>query len=226
MAQADHFFDENDFLLAVQACKQGLGRIGDVALIHRAIVEKLGLVAHLLDNIVGRVALGARNSQVQTVGAVMAEIMHRAVEAGPMLLLLGRELQFIFDPLDVRIAVCDDLFGRDLRLTFLGQHRLLGCLAALGRFGRFARLAEPSCFASPAAGACPLFPTPSTPVNTPTTPPIAPPNTPPTGPAALLPAWAPCWPPLTSPCAPTAEGALRSITTTAPSATRNLNAAL
>src|SRR5713226_7816179 len=81
MAQADHFLDENNFLLVVQACKQGLGRIGDAALIHRAIVEKLGLVAHLLDNIVGRVTLGARNSQVETIGAVMAEVMHRAVEA-------------------------------------------------------------------------------------------------------------------------------------------------
>jgi hypothetical protein len=50
----------------------------------------------------------------------MAEIVHRAVEPGPMLLLLGREFQFGLDPIDVGVAVRDDPFGGQLRLTFLG----------------------------------------------------------------------------------------------------------
>src|SRR5260370_14799919 len=85
----------------------------------------------------------------------MAEVMHRAIEAGPMLLLLRRELQFIFDPLDVRIAVRDDLFGRELRLALLGQHRLLGSLPAFGRFGRFRRT---GLFRPARCGRLPVFP--------------------------------------------------------------------
>ena len=74
------------------------------------------------------------------------------------------------------------------------------CLVSLRALVAFAVFAELGSFASVellAAGgaACPVLPTPNTPVNTPTTPPIAPPNTPPTGPAALLPACAPCWTP-------------------------------
>ena len=39
------------------------------------------------------------------------------------------------DPVDVRVAVGDDLFGGELRLALLlGQHRLLGGLGPLGRF--------------------------------------------------------------------------------------------
>src|SRR5207253_1262223 len=68
----------------------------------------------------------------------MAEVVHRAIEPGPMLLLLGRELQFILDPLDIGIAVRDDLFGSQLRLTLgLGQYGLLAWLAALACFGGF-----------------------------------------------------------------------------------------
>ena len=43
MAQAHHFLDEGRFLFLVEACEQRLGRIGDAALVHRAIVEKLGM---------------------------------------------------------------------------------------------------------------------------------------------------------------------------------------
>ena len=67
-------------LLVVEAGEKRLGGIGDVALIDRAIVEELGFVAHLLDDVVGRIALGARNAQIETVGAIVAEIVHRAVE--------------------------------------------------------------------------------------------------------------------------------------------------
>ncbi len=49
----------------------------------------------------------------------MAEIMHGAVEAGPMLFLLGRKLQFGLDPVDIRIAARDDLLGRHLRRPWL-----------------------------------------------------------------------------------------------------------
>ena len=52
---------------------------------------------------------------------VVTEIVHRAVEAGPVLFLLGRQLQFGLDPLDIRIAVGDDLFGGQLRSAVLGQ---------------------------------------------------------------------------------------------------------
>src|SRR5258708_34745824 len=85
MTEAHHFLDEDRPLLAVETGKQRLGRVGNVALIDRAIIEELGFVAHLLDNIVGRITFGAGNSQVETIGAVVAEIMHRAVESGPML---------------------------------------------------------------------------------------------------------------------------------------------
>jgi len=104
MAQAHHFLDEDRFLLLVEACEQRLGRVGDIALIHRAIVEKLGFVAHLLNDVVGRITLCARNSQVETVGAVVSEVMHRAVERGPVLLLLGRQIQFRLDPVDVKVV--------------------------------------------------------------------------------------------------------------------------
>jgi hypothetical protein len=62
VAQTHHFLDKDRFLFLIEACEQRLGRIGDVALVHRAIVEKLGFVAHLLDNIVRRVSFCARNS--------------------------------------------------------------------------------------------------------------------------------------------------------------------
>src|SRR6266403_3149625 len=87
MAQAHHFLDEDRFLFLVEACEQRPRRIRDVALVHGAIVEKLGFVAHLLDNIVRRVSFCACNSLVEPVGAVMAEITHGAVEVGPMLVL-------------------------------------------------------------------------------------------------------------------------------------------
>src|SRR5436853_5526536 len=85
-----------------------------------AVVEKLGLVAHLLDDVVRRVALGARNSQVEPVGAIMAEIVHGAVERGPVLLLLTRQIELGLDPIDVRVAVGDNLLARQLRLAGLG----------------------------------------------------------------------------------------------------------
>ena len=84
-------------------------------MIHGAIVEKLGLITHLLDDVVRRVTFGARNSKIETVSAIMTEIVHRAVECGPMLFLIGRQVQFRLDPIDVRIAVGDDLFGGQLR---------------------------------------------------------------------------------------------------------------
>src|SRR6266699_310051 len=132
MAEAHHLLDKDCLLLVVEACEQRLGRVGDIALIDRAVIEKLGLVAHLLDNIVGRVALGAGNSQVEPIGAVMAEIM---------LLLLGRKLQFGLDPIDVGIAGGNDLFGGQLRLALLlGKHRLLlGALCAFAGLGGFRR---------------------------------------------------------------------------------------
>ena len=99
------------FCLSSRLVKQRLGRIGHVALIDGAVVEKLGLVAHLLDDVIGRIALGARHPQIETIGAVMAEIVHRTVEPGPMLLLFGREVQLLLDPLDIGVAVGDDLFG-------------------------------------------------------------------------------------------------------------------
>src|SRR6266481_346903 len=83
--------------------------VGDAALIAGAVVEELSLVAHLLDDVVGRIALGAGNSQIEAVGAVMAEIMHRARETGPVLFLFGRQIQFGLDPVDIRIAVGHNL---------------------------------------------------------------------------------------------------------------------
>ena len=120
MAQADHFLNEDHLLLVVEAGEKRLGGIGDVTLVHRAVVEKLGLVAHLLDDVVRRVALGARNSQVEPVGAIMAEIVHGAVERGPVLLLLTRQIELGLDPIDVRVAVGDNLLARQLRLAGLG----------------------------------------------------------------------------------------------------------
>src|SRR5258708_28397181 len=68
----------------------------------------------------------------------MAEIVHRTVEAGPVLLLLRRQIQFLLDPFDIGVAVGDDLFGRQLRRAVLGKdRRLLGPLRALGRLGGF-----------------------------------------------------------------------------------------
>src|ERR1700688_171710 len=125
MTQADHFVDEDGFLLVVEACKQGFGRVGDTALIHRPVIEELGFVTHLLDDVVGRIALGTCNAQVEPVGAVMAEIVHGAVERGPVLLLLGREIQFGLDAVDVGITVGDDLFRRQWGRFLLGEHRRL-----------------------------------------------------------------------------------------------------
>src|ERR1700687_1291209 len=103
-----------------------------------AIIQELRFVAHLLDDVVRGITLGPCNSQIETISAVMPEIMHRAVEPGPMLLLLGRELQFGLDPIDIRVAVGDDLFSTQLRFTLLGEHRLLlGVLSALGCLGGF-----------------------------------------------------------------------------------------
>jgi len=115
-----------------------------------------------------------------------------------VLLLLGREVQFLLDPLDIAIAVGNDLFGGQRRLTGLGEDgRLLGAFRAFGGLRAFRRIALlgvlrrglltlrlPTTLAPPVR-------TPVTPVTTPTTPPIAPPSTPPTGPAALLPSRAP-----------------------------------
>ncbi len=90
MAETDHLVDEDLLLLVVEARIERLGGVGDAALIDRAVVEELGLVAHLLDDVVRWIALRAGDPQVEAIGAVVAEIMHRAVEASPVLLLLRR----------------------------------------------------------------------------------------------------------------------------------------
>src|SRR5437879_1831241 len=90
VAEIDHLLNERRLLLVVQRCKQRLGRVGYSALIDGTVVKELGFIAHLLDNIVGRVALGACDTQIQPIGPVVAEIVHCAVEACPMLLLLAR----------------------------------------------------------------------------------------------------------------------------------------
>ena len=110
-AQANHFFDEDRFLLCIQARKQRLGSIGDIPLIHRTVVEKLRFIAHLLDNIVRGVALRPRNAKVQTVGTVVAKVVHRAIEACPVPPLFRRELKLRFDPLYIRIAGGNDLLS-------------------------------------------------------------------------------------------------------------------
>jgi hypothetical protein len=51
MAKAHHFVDEDGFLLGIEAGEQ---RLGDIALIDGAVVEKPSFVAHLLDDVVGR----------------------------------------------------------------------------------------------------------------------------------------------------------------------------
>ena len=71
VAQLDHFLNECLLLLVVQTRKQRLGGVGDVALIDGAVVEKLGFIAHLLDDVVGRIALGARDTQIEPVRAVV-----------------------------------------------------------------------------------------------------------------------------------------------------------
>src|SRR5215469_11243784 len=74
VAQADHLIDELLLLLVVEARIERLGRIGHVTLVLRAIVQELRLVAHLLDDVVRRITLGTRDTQVEPVGAVMTEI--------------------------------------------------------------------------------------------------------------------------------------------------------
>ena len=81
VAQPNHFVDEFLFLLAVEACIKRLGRVGDVALVLGAVDQELCFVAHLFDDVVGRIALGALNPQVETVSTIMSEIVHRAGEA-------------------------------------------------------------------------------------------------------------------------------------------------
>src|ERR1700727_13346 len=105
VAEAHHFLDEERLLLVVEAREQGLGRIGHRTLIRRAIVEKLGLVAHLLDDVVGRVALGAGDPKIEALGAIVAEIVHGAVERRPALFLFRPQMQLGLDPGDTGIAV-------------------------------------------------------------------------------------------------------------------------
>jgi hypothetical protein len=62
MAQANHFLDKDRLLLVVEAHEKRLGRVRNGPLIHGPIIKELGFVPHLLDDIVRRVALGARNS--------------------------------------------------------------------------------------------------------------------------------------------------------------------
>src|SRR5258707_11074595 len=76
VAEIDHFEDEDRLLVVVQAGKQRLGSIRHVALIDGTVVEELGLVAHLFDDVVRWISFGARNAQIEAIGAVMPEIMH------------------------------------------------------------------------------------------------------------------------------------------------------
>src|SRR3954447_17539205 len=87
MAQPHHLVDEGLLLLAVQARIERLGGVGDVALVGGAGVEKLRLVADLFDDVVRRVALGARDANIQPLWAVVTQMVHRAVESAAMLLL-------------------------------------------------------------------------------------------------------------------------------------------
>ncbi len=68
-----------------------LGRVSHIALIDGAVVEELGLISHLLDDVIGGIALGAGHTQFEAIGAVVTEIVHRTVEPGPVLLLFGRK---------------------------------------------------------------------------------------------------------------------------------------
>src|SRR5262245_16951803 len=55
VAEPYHLVDEDLLLLVVERRKQRFGGICDVALIEGAVVEELGFVAHLLDDVVGRI---------------------------------------------------------------------------------------------------------------------------------------------------------------------------
>src|SRR5258707_15189791 len=75
VAQANHFIDEDLLLFVVEARIKRLRGVGDIALIGGAVDQELRLIAHLLDNVVRRVALGAFDSQIEAIGAVGSEMM-------------------------------------------------------------------------------------------------------------------------------------------------------
>ena len=134
------------FCVVVQAGKQRLGSIGHVALIDGTVVEELGLVAHLLDNVVRRVALGARDAQIEAIGTIMSEIVHCTVESGPVLLLLGRQVQRFLDPFDIGVAVGDDLLAVSVGAPF--WVRTAACLVPFAPLAAFADFAASPCLAS------------------------------------------------------------------------------
>jgi len=129
-------------------------------------LEKLGLVTHLLDDVVRRVTFGARNSKIETIGAIMRDSASRC-ERGPMLFLTGVKFNST-DPIDVRIAVGDDLLASAPEARLGQYHRLRGALEFFAAFGLFSQ--APVAFVPPQGPAVPLAPLPARRPDIPLTP--------------------------------------------------------
>jgi len=153
--------DENSFFAWRRGLQTGgSARIGGRSSDRpRGSLRKLGLVAHLLDDIVGGDRAGARAQFVSSGGsaAVVAEVnAWRCVEGRPVLLPARASVfSSVFDAVDIGVAVGDDSVPQSAGVFKTACAAGLGCLA-LCCFR--APLRDPACFASGWAGACELLP--------------------------------------------------------------------
>src|SRR5258708_12356792 len=83
-AEADHFLDEDRLLFGVETAKQRLRRVGDIPLVDRPVVGELGLVAHLFDDVVGRIALCPCASHAPPPAPALPDISHGPLATRPV----------------------------------------------------------------------------------------------------------------------------------------------
>src|SRR6185295_18020801 len=93
-------------LLLVEARVERLGSIGELLHVGGTVAEKLRTAREVFDQVTGlllRCPIGLRGDL--PLGARLAGVTHRTLEAGPVLLLLRSEAQIGLDPRDAHVLL-------------------------------------------------------------------------------------------------------------------------
>src|ERR1700730_12279710 len=94
VSNANQHLGEAALLLIVETCKKRLGGIGELLLIDGMLGHGIGSPAHLVDDVDGALLLRAVGAQRGVaLRLLLADIAHRAFEAGPVVLLLRCKAQ-------------------------------------------------------------------------------------------------------------------------------------
>src|SRR5450759_1279219 len=130
-AQIYQLCGEAPLLLIVEAGIERLGGIGERLAFDRALAHVFGLPAHLLDDIDGTFRLRADGLHCHlAIGAGLGEVVHGALETGPIFRLLRREGQVGFDAGGARGVLIGDLVCAEFRAVHAVARERRTCASA------------------------------------------------------------------------------------------------